>query len=357
MNFKKLFLTAVTALCGTLTLSAQSFEWDLRFDTNFDNHEKQQLSYLPTAVSLTMFSSRLMPVVGIGWDDGEAHHRVMAGGSYIHNFNLSPSYTRREELLLYYNYSSPRFSIYAGKFERRRLVGSYPRAIYSGMSNFYDNVVDGFALQHRAPNGRLEAALDWDGMQSGEERESFRVLSAGETIIPGTSWLTAGYGLDWYHLANRVGSTDGVVDHITLNPWVGVTLARIVPWFDLLFAQAGWMGMMDRDRVSGEGWHTPGGVNVDVGFQKWKVGIRNRLYTGGRLMPLWDSYGNRLYKGDSFYASVKTYNYTQIYWRPTIGRGVDLSLELVLHSDGRRVGFEHTAAIGVSLNKDFFKKR
>jgi hypothetical protein len=74
-------------------------------------------------------------------------------------------------------------------------------------------------------------------------------------------------------------------------------------------------------------------------------------------MPLYDLYGSRIYQGDPMYASVRRYNYTQIYWRPVISRDVKLNLELGLHSDLRNMAFHQIVGVGVSLGGSFFKRK
>jgi hypothetical protein len=170
-------------------------------------------------------------------------------------------------------------------------------------------------------------------------------------------WFAAGYSFEMYHLASRLGADDGVVDHISVNPWIGGRFQQLLPWFESLTVEAGWLQSLDRDRLGGEGWLKPGGFTLDVGVQKWKIGIKNRLYSGELQMPLFAQYGNRIYKGDPMYASARRYNYTQIYWRPTVGRGVSLNLELGFHSDLRKMAFHQIMGVGVSLDGDFFKKQ
>ncbi len=367
-KFVLLFLL-FTLYSSLFTLSAQNtapyFRWDLRLDTKFDNHERGQLN-LPTTGSGTFFSVRVAPVIGIGWNDQHgAFHGVMGGVNFILDMGAKPD-DRPVEALLYYNYEAPLYSLYAGKFERRRLMGTWSRAMWSGISNFYDSVVDGFDLQYHAAQGYIEVVFDWDGMASATMRESFRIASAGEFNPVGSRsfrWLAMGYSYDMYHLASRTGIGDGVVDHNSVNPWIGVRLHRLFPWFEDLSLQAGWLQSIDRDRKSSAGWLDPGGITVDVGVQKWKIGIRNQFYRGltgtgdGVQMPLWNSYGNRIYKGDPIFAAARTYNYTQIYWRPAIGRGVELDLELGLHTDGRKMGFQQVIWLGVTLDDRFFRKK
>ena len=358
--FPALFLVVFTA--GRVSAqnpdaayTAPRLKWGIGLDTQFDNHEREALD-LPTTRSQTFFSVRAMPTVGIAWG---GNHSIMAGAGFMLDMG-SAKPGRPVEPIIYYSYSSPLYSLYAGKFERKHLIGAYSRAMLAGVMNFYDTVIDGLAMQYHAPQGSLELVLDWDGMASASRRESFRITSAGEfnpVKAHSLRWFAMGYSYDMYHLASRSTTHDGVVDHNVINPWIGARFHRLLPWFENLILEAGWLQSFERDRTGGTGWLKPGGLTVDVGVQKWKIGIRNRFYTGEKQMPLYASYGSRIYKGDPMYASTRRYNFTQVYWRPAIGHGVKLNLELGLHSDLRNMAFHQILGVGVTLDGDFFKRK
>ncbi len=50
-------------------------------------------------------------------------------------------------------------------------------------------------------------------------------------------------------------------------------------------------------------------------------------------------------------------NYTILYWYPELYRGVTLRLELGMHTDGRNVGLQQVAWVGVTLDNEFFRKK
>lgn len=349
---------SVAVVFGLQEASAQEFKWNLRFDTRFDNREFGPVYREGAVESGTWFSVRLVPVVGIGWGEG---HSVMTGGSFTFDMG-APLDKRPPELLLYYNFRAPRYGVYAGKFERRHLLGAYSRAILAGGRLFYDNVIDGFALQYKPGASYLELVLDWDGMQSATVRESFRVVSAGE-FNPvrqyWARWFTAGYSLDVYHLASTTEGAEGVVDHILTEPWVGASFERLGDiWLDKLSLKVGWIGSFDRERKGDNKWKTPNGVSFDFNIEKKKAGIRSRFYTGGHLFPFWNEYGGRMYQGDPFYSVFDGfYNFTQIYWRPQLAKGVRLDLEFGLHFDTAGVGTQQVAWIGVTLDNGMFKNK
>jgi hypothetical protein len=350
-------ILVATSVFGAEIAYAQQFKWGLRFDTKFDNREYDAVKLSGVISSKTYFSTRIAPVVGI---DIDKYHSVMGGGSFIFDMG-APLDKRDPELLLYYNFHTPILSAYAGKFERSRLVGNYSRAIYAGSQLFYDNVIEGFAVQLTPLASKFEVVLDWDGMQSRDVRESFRVLSSGEwnpvEIYP-LMWLTVGYSFDGYHLASSAEALEGVVDHILANPYVGAAFERLGNvWFQKLQLSVGWVGSYDRERRGDNLWKSTNGISVDFLMQKWNVGICNRLYVGDKLYSFWGDYGNIVYKGDPFYAVSGVYNYTQLYWRPRLGEGVSLDLQAAFHFDGSHFGFQQVVRVGVSLDNGMFGRK
>lgn len=330
------------------------FDWDLGFDVRFDNREYDGLKHTGVASSQTLFSARVAPAVGLGWVNarGDGHHRVMAGGTFTLDMGDRAPGNDIEELL-FYHFDSPKYSVLAGKFERRYLIGEYSRAIYSGSSAFYDNVLDGMVLQHHPRWGYVELALDWDGAGTEDYRESFRVLSAGRwSPSRARSWwgaFSVGYSFDLYHLASRTGALDGVVDHILINPFVGFAAHELLPWFERLSVDVGAMSSLDRDRAGANEWLIPEGTTIDFTVQKWNVGLRDRLYMGDPQMPLRPLYGKRVYQGDGLFSAGRFYNYTTVYWRPRLAEAVSLNLELGLHTDGKGVGLQQVAGLCIEL--------
>lgn len=341
---------ALTAISATAQKSqAQEFLWNVRFDTRLDNREYPSDSRFSR--SLTYFTTRLTPVAGIGFG---GYNSLMLGGEFSYDMGAKLS-KRKPELILYYNYSSPQFKAIAGKFTRTQLIGSYSRAMISGSQTFYDNLLEGFALQYTPKRGYAELVLDWDGMQARDTRESFRVLSAGN-IRRGV--FTAGYSAEMYHLASSADAVEGVVDHIMAYPWAGAAFERIAPWFEKLTLSVGWLQAFGRERRGDNLWRAPGGGMIEFTAQKWKVGVRNQLYLGQAQMPFYETYGSRIYKGfPMFRTDSGIYNFSQIYWRPQVAKGVTLDLAVDLHYDGRSLGSQQTAWIKVVLDNELFSKK
>ena len=312
----KIFRKTIIALFSVLGLftatqaSAQKFLWSADFDFNFDNRENAQLS-LP---SYTLFGARLTPQIGIGW--GKSQHSLMIGTDLTKTFGRDTRFCENPELLLYYNYRGRAFGATAGIFPRKKLLGDYSGTIASDSVRFCDKNIEGLLMQYKGIGGFIELGIDWDGFYSVEEREKFRIFSAGEYT---RQVFTCGYSLSVYHYAGRV-DVPGVVDNIAVQPYVGTKFEHLIP-LDRLSLTASWIQTFQRDRRSGEKMVMPYGGEVRLRIEKWNFGIDNRLYIGDNLMPYYNRYGSELYAGDRLYSMVsnahKCYNRTEIYYQRT----------------------------------------
>ena len=304
--------TLLTLLCVALAmpLSAQQLLWSADFDFNFDNREYAKLS-IP---SQTLFGARLIPQIGVGWGKGE--HSLMIGTDITKAFGRDTRFCEDPELTLYYAYRGRQFNATAGAFPRKMLLGDYSGAIASDSVRFYDKNLDGLLLQYRNTGGFVELGVDWDGVYSVEEREKFRIFSAGEYT---RQVFTCGYTLSVYHYAGRVGLA-GVVDNIAVQPHIGAKLEHLLP-LDRLALTAGWIQTYQWDRRSDDKCIFPHGGELRLRVEKWHIGIDSRLYIGNNLMPYFAKYGGELYAGERFYAmeggASKCYNRTELYYDHT----------------------------------------
>lgn len=327
----------------TLGASAQKFDWNVDFETKFDNREYAPCRF---SSSKTIFGAVLTPTVGVRWGEGS---RFMAGVDLSHYFG-SEKWMNTPEAVMFYNYSSEHYFAAAGMFQRSMMIGEYSSSIFGGRYRFQDRIIDGVLLQYKGRLGHLELGLDWDGMYSDstKTRESFRVFSAGRIEY---SLLFAGYGFSMYHLANSSVNHEGVVDNIIANPYIGVEFASLLP-LDKLYLKLGWQQSAQRNRRTQDKFSLPFGGEIEIGIEKWGVGLTNRTYIGKNLFPLWALYGTRLYSGESFYSTTKgIYNRTAIYYKAVRRNGVDLTLTLALHYDGVGVGFQQIAQLNIYLNR------
>ena len=194
------------------------------FDTYFDNREYSGCEF---GESQTLFSSRLTPWIGFGWN---ASNSLMVGMDLRSDFGNSDVTFEKARPQIYYRFENAKVSAYAGIFPRERMAGDYTEAILSDSMRFYDNRIQGFMGQYRGRRGFVELSVDWCGMYSEDSREKFRILSAGEYAFDNyRRRFYGGYALMMFHFAGSKRIVGCVNDNITIAPYVG---ARFEAFFD-----------------------------------------------------------------------------------------------------------------------------
>ncbi|UKI38833.1 MAG: hypothetical protein L6V35_05700 [Alistipes putredinis] len=181
------------AMLSMPRVHSQQLLWGVGFDTRFDNREYSGSSL---ATSQTLFSSRLSPTIGLEWSKGSS---IVAGADLRLDFGAARQFDTPPQVVMYYNYDSPKYKAVAGVFPRTKMAGDYSSAFFSDSVRFYDNNIEGFLLQYAGRSGNVELGLDWDGMYSKERRESFRIFSAG---VGRLGSFYGGYAFSMYHLAS-----------------------------------------------------------------------------------------------------------------------------------------------------------
>jgi hypothetical protein len=312
----------------------------------FDNREFYKSRF---SKSMTIFGSRLTPSAGIQIVQRDrTTHKIMTGIDIMKDFGASPvapSVTVPEspelssslnnkdlfkELTLWYGMKKAdrqqSFELYAGIFPRRFMEGRYSQAFFSDSLAFYDNNLEGVMLQIRRPKASFVVTCDWMGQYGLDRREKFMVFSAGEGRM--SSFMSLGYAAYLYHFANSY-TQKGVVDNILLNPYLKFDFADVIG-LQRLDVRLGWLQGLQNDRVHGDGYVFPSGGEVDLDVRNWNVGVRNRLFCGTDMMPLYNDkdnmgvkYGPELYMGDPFYRvyddgkdGLGIYDRLEVYYEP-----------------------------------------
>lgn len=300
-----LIFISTFALHAADSLKTVSLAYDVDFLMNFDNRELYKSAY---SRSMTIFGARVTPSIGISVrpQAGE-EHKVMIGADVMKDFGGVQNRIL-EELTFYYrmqkDLGDTDVTFYAGIFPRSRATGDYSPAFFSDSLLFYDNNLEGIMLQVNRPKASFEVACDWMGQYGPDRREKFMVFSAGEgELLP---FMSLGYAAYLYHFANSY-KQKGVVDNILLNPYLKFDFSHMIG-LQRLDVRLGWLQAMQNDRVHGDGYVFPSGGELDMDIRNWNVGVRNRLFCGTDMMPLYNNkdntgvkYGPELYMGDPFY--------------------------------------------------------
>lgn len=335
---------AAASLLLALPLNAQQpqLTWSVDFGTVFENREGDDY-YSPDQ---TIFLTRLAPEVGLKVLDGK--HRIAGGVSWIQpcgngwrDYKLCPT--------LYYAYKSPSWRLAVGMLPRTMLMEELHTVMLSDSMRYWQPNIRGVLLQYVKPKGHFELALDWRSLQTDTQREAFNVNFAGRWNPHGA--LLVGGRVQLNHLAKTRTNNDyqGVNDDITVNPYIGLNLSHRSA-LDSLEITAGPIINLERDRRADEGWHTPAGVLVDAVAEWKKLGIKETLYAGKNLYPLYPRYGALLNMGDPNY-QAKLYSRTNVYARILSNEYVDCEASLDFHYTKEAFAFWQRIAVRVYIGK------
>ncbi len=330
---------------------AQQVVWGASFDFFFDNREYKSEINWPQ----TLFGARIAPELGIRW---QQRHSLMMGVDLLANFGTKPFQTDNE-IFGYYQYDGPKFKAWAGVIPRRKTIGDYPSVFFSDSVRYYDPNLTGLLLQYSGGRGYVEFGCDWNSMLSTDKREKFLLFSAGR-INQGMFY--GGYHLSMYHHAGTI-TEDGVVDNILLHPHIGADFSKMTG-LEKLSLQVGWLQAFQNDRKYVGEYVTPGGAQIELKVQMWKLGIFNTLYAGKNLMPYYVAdpsldYGPGLYWGEPWYRTENNiYDRLEIYWEPIRNDIMKLRVASVHHFDGKKWGWQQKVLFSIDLGqRKLFKNK
>jgi hypothetical protein len=326
---------------------AQNVTWSIDFNTFFDNREGNDY-YTP---AVTIFDTRLSPEIGLTFLNDT--HRIAGGVSWIQgigngwkDYKICPT--------LYYRFDSPAWKFSFGMFPRTQYIEPLPNAYWSDELAYNEPNIRGALVQYLNKRGYAELSLDWRGMQTETQREAFNVNFNG-MWKPGEIFILGGHAM-LNHLAKQKNPPEGqdIVDDILINPYIGVNLANKTP-LDSFVIKAGFMMSLERDRRY-DNWQSPCGALIDI-IAEWKfLGIKNTLYAGKSLFPLYKDYGDLLNLGEPYY-QAPLYNRTNIYAYIFRNRFVNLEASLNLHYTEKSFGFQQQLLLRVYIDNKLWKTR
>lgn len=332
------------------------FVYGAEFNYYFDNREFDTGKNLYTG-SMTINAARLTPLAGLEINEGKKlSHRIMLGIDVLKNMGESPVSSKDRslentglfhEMLLYYKLKARAgnslIKAYAGIFPRNSRIRDYGNEFLSDSLKFYDNNIEGVLIQMLRPNASFELGCDWLGMYGSGRRERFIIFSHGNARL--TPWLSTGWYVSGYHLANMV-EYGGVVDYFLAKPFVTTHFENFL-LLQQLSLSLSWLQSLQRDRAKDKGFDFPSGAQAEFKIMNWGVGIENKLFIGTSLMPYYgnidaggNKYGPLLYRGDPFYRikaksgdwkEIGLYNRLEVFYRPRISDFLDLQVSFLFH--------------------------
>ena len=317
------------------------FVFDVENLSFFDNREVRT----PYQRSQTLFGSRLGADIGVRLGE----NKLMAGVQLIKDFGTDKIF--KNEFTFYYRYDNARFSGTFGSFPRKMLQRELPDIFVYDSLRYYSPTLQGALNQYRSAHGYAEAYCNWINKQGVDEREIFEIVTDGRF---GHKGLYVGWNAQLLHFSvPRPANGLKVYDKIMVNPHLGFE-RRNVAWFDFIGAEVGLMLSLNRDR-NDMVWKTPMGFLCDVRLRKWRIELRDRLYTGNPQFSDYELYGPQLHRGDPYYRS-SLYNRTDVSLYLLEMDWVRCYINASFHYTERRVDYSQQVILNLNADLEVFNR-
>lgn len=290
--------------------NAQKLEGSLSLHTFADNREYAKSGRF----SQTIFGLRLSPEIGLLLD---SVHRFRVGFNALHEFG-SPKFTNHIDPVAYYEFDKQNWNFYMGVFPRHNLLSDFPRAVLTDTFNYYRPNVEGMLLKYENENWKQLLFIDWTSRQTATDRENFIFGFSGH--FKKNLFFISHHAMMLHNAGPGISIPgDHIEDNGAIALKVGLDLSKKT-FLDSLTINTG--GLMSFQRIRNvEGWKTPKGLLLEMQMEYRRFGIINSFYTGE---------SHNVTYGDKFY-TAKTYNRTDLSWRPIIYKGIEGKFTLSLH--------------------------
>jgi len=331
-----------------VTAFGQELQWNLNLNYFFDNTE-----FAPSTLSAdqTMAGVHFAPEIGLKW---EGNHSVYAGVDLMKK-SASKSVLDKARLIAYYQYKNENTLFKAGAFPRGELLSDYSTAFFQDSIGYYRPVMEGLFLKMGNDKGFVKLWMDWTGLQTNVDRETFYLGASAYKQIWGPFF--ADFQSYMFHFAgtNPINPYISVCDNALGQLSVGVKYSNI--WvLNNLMASAGVLSGFERDRYDINNYGTPTGAIIRLNADYKGIGTENNLYFGQPHMVFYRRYGNELYWGNPFYREDR-YIESKLYWNVIETQTVSGQLAAKFHYTEGRMLFEQLFTLRASIGSDQPRKR
>ncbi|MFV0390482.1 MAG: hypothetical protein ACK5KP_01130 [Paludibacteraceae bacterium] len=323
--------------------SAQELKWDTGLDFFFDNTE---FSRSRLAIDQTMTGVRLSQEIGWMFDE---NHSILGGISAQRSLATS-DFTDKIDLMAYYQLKDENTLFKAGAFKRSNLLDDYSNFFFQDSIGYYKQTIEGLYLRKGDDRQFFKLWLDWTGLQSETERESFFIGASAYKEFG--KLFFADFQSYMYHFAttrpnpNHLSVSDNLLGQLS----VGVDYSN-KRGLNKLKLSAGVLAGYERDRHFMDDFKTPIGLVIRADAEYRRFGIENLFYYGQKRMTLYEQYGNQLYWATPFLRS-SDYLQNKLYWNAIDTKHVKGQLSMKTHVSEGSVYFEQVFTLNASINND-----
>ena len=346
---KKHLLIVIFILAGLpASTTAQELQWNLNMNYFFDNTE-----FAPSGLSTdqTMAGVHFAPEIGMKWDGNHS----LYGGVDLMKKSASKSVLDKARLIAYYQFKNENTLFKAGAFPRADLLSDYSTAFFQDSISYYRPVMEGLYLKKGTEKGFFKLWMDWTGLQTNEDRETFYLGASAYKIID--KLFFADFQSYMFHFAGMYPSNSDITvcDNALGQLSVGVRYSNDRGLNNLIFS-AGVLSGFERDRIDMNNYGTPVGAIIRLNADYKGIGTENNVYYGQPRMVFYRRYGNEFYWGNPFYREGR-YIESKLYWNVIETQTVHGQLAAKLHVTEGKVLFEQLFTLRASIGSDQPKPR
>lgn len=337
----KLYLSTLGLLLVSGILSAQEPKGYSALHFFFDNTE---FAHSQLTTDQTMAGIGLTQQIGWQW---EGKHRIM-GGVYAQKKLGNTRFINTVQLLAYYQLKATNTLFKVGAFERDALLNDYSNLLFQDSVTYYKHTMEGMFLQKGDERQFIKLWLDWTGLQSATERESFFIGTSAYQRFG--KLLFVDFQSYLFHYATTRPNIHGqsVCDNLLGELSIGLTHSN-AHGLNNLRLSVGMLAGFERDRRKMDDYRTPLGLTLRANVQYKHFGTENTFYYGQKQMTLYPQYGNRLYWGNPFLRSG-SYFQNKLYWNFLDTKYVKGQLAARTHFAEQKVFFEQMLTLRANLH-------
>lgn len=340
---KKQVTILLVVLFISFLSSAQELKWNTGLDFFFDNTE---FSRSELAIDQTMAGVRLSQEIGWKFDE---NHSIFGGVSAQRSL-ATRDLVDKINLLAYYQLKDENTLFKTGAFKRNDLLDDYSAFFFQDSIGYYRQTMEGLYLKKGDDSRYFKLWLDWTGLQSETERESFFIGVSAYTKLG--KLFFSDFQSYMFHFAttrpnpNHLSVSDNLLGQLS----VGINYSN-KHGLNKLKLSAGVLAGYERDRRFMDDFKTPVGAVIRADAEYRKFGTENLFYYGQKRMTRYEQYGNQLYWGNPFLRS-SNYFQNKLYWNAIDTRYVKGQLVVKTHVSEGKVFFEQLFTLNASINND-----
>ncbi|MEG1663929.1 MAG: hypothetical protein RSC07_00980 [Mucinivorans sp.] len=346
---KHLLIFLFLAISALSPSQAQKLLWNVDMEAFLDNREYKN----EFQSSESLLGVKILPEIGVGFSE---HHALRVGLSATTDLG-STEFVDYLKLTLHYTFDYAPFKLDVGLFSRRCVTDIMPRALMYDSLSYYRPTMGGLYWQFYNKWATVDVWLDWMGRLTKYSREDFAFGSSAR-FRPVRFFYAGWNGYLHHSTGNKKLDTDTyrpLTENAVYLIYAGIDLSDVTP-FEKLYLDGGYLGSYTRVRGANPMQKSSSGLHIRFGMEWQGIGVENVYYTGGDMMPLWDTYGSELYMGDPYYRN-SGYNRTDLYIKLIKTSQVDVSFDFSLHAAQGTLGCGQLFRVSVNLGDYNIKKR